>query len=105
MQSRFSYLIPSRNREPRTPRPTRAQRMLERTSGKCGYCACELTSTTMTRDHIVPRAEGGRTCDTNLMPSCRACNQRKADLDVEDFRDLYFGGSAFWFELIEEGAA
>lgn len=103
MQSRFTYLIPTRNRE-RRPRASRQDRLLQQTGYRCGYCACELTRQTVTRDHVVPRAHGGRTTDDNLLASCRDCNQRKGDMDVEDFRALYFGGGAFWHEVIEVGA-
>lgn len=103
MQSRFSYLVPTRNREQRTRVP-RIHRLLDKTKWRCGYCSCELTTKTVTRDHIVPRAKHGKTCDGNLIASCRDCNQRKADLDLEEYRDLYFSGGVFWFEVVE-GAA
>ena len=104
MQSRFSFLIPTRNRE-RRPRASRQDRLLQQTGGRCGYCACELTRQTVTRDHIIPRAHGGRTTDDNLRASCRECNQTKGDLSLEEFRAAYFGGSEFWYEILQEGAA
>lgn len=103
MQSRFAFLVPTRNRE-RRPRVSRQDRLLQQTRYRCGYCACELTRQTVTRDHIVPRAKHGKTTDSNLVACCRGCNQRKGDLDVEDFRELYFGGGMFWHEEME-GAA
>ena len=103
MQSRFAFIIPTRNRE-RRPRVSRQDRLLQQTGYRCGYCACELTRQTVTRDHIVPMAHGGRTTDSNLIAACRDCNQRKGDLDVEVFRELYFGGGMFWHEEYE-GAA
>ena len=99
MQSRFAFLQPTRNREQRTRVP-RIHRLLDKTNWRCGYCSCELTTKTVTRDHIVPRARHGKTSDENLMASCRDCNARKADLDIEDFRAGYFEGGPFWFEVI-----
>lgn len=97
MQSRFAFLVPTRNRE-RRPRVSRQDRLLQQTGYRCGYCGCELTRQTVTRDHIVPRAHGGGTTDSNLIAACRDCNQRKGDLEVETFRELYFGGGMFWHE-------
>lgn len=104
MQSRFAFLSPTRHRE-RKPRASRQDRLLQQTGGRCGYCACELTRQTVTRDHIIPRAHGGRTTDDNLIAACQECNQRKGDLEVETFRDLYFGGGPFWHELYTGDAA
>lgn len=103
MQSRFLYQQHVRNRE-RRPRPSRQDRMLQQTGYKCGYCACELTRQTVTRDHIIPRAHGGKTTDDNLVACCRDCNQQKGDLTLEEFRDRHFGDMPFWFEVLE-GAA
>lgn len=104
MQSRFSFLVPTRSRE-RKPRVSRQDRLLQQTGYRCGYCACELTRQTVTRDHIVPRCKGGKTTDDNLIACCRNCNQRKGHLEVETFRELYFGGDAFWHEVYEGSAA
>ena len=102
--SRFAWFTPARHRE-RRQRVSRQDRLLQQTGYRCGYCGCELTRQTVTRDHIVPRAHGGRTTDDNLIAACQGCNQRKGDLEVETFRELYFGGDQFWIEILEEGAA
>lgn len=104
MQSRFSFLIPTRNRERKPRKMSRIDVLRMRTKGHCGYCGVYVPKGETTRDHIVPRAKGGQTNAENLLMCCFECNQRKADLDMEDFRDLYFGGTAFWFEILE-GAA
>lgn len=95
------HIQPNRQREQRTRKQPRIIKMLDRTNWRCGYCACQLTRQSATRDHIVPRARHGKTCDENLIICCLDCNQRKADLDVEDFRELYFGGGPFWHEVVE----
>jgi len=41
----------------------------------CHYCAAPAT----TRDHIVPKALGGKDGAYNIVPSCMFCNTQKAD--------------------------
>jgi len=45
----------------------------------CHYCDIELTEENKTKDHVVPRAIGGRDVRWNIVWSCRDCNSRKAD--------------------------
>lgn len=88
---------PERRRE---GRKSRSQILQERSDGACGYCGKILDKSTTTRDHIIPRARGGRTQTDNLMLCCITCNNQKRDLDLEDFRAERFNGSAFWFEIL-----
>lgn len=37
----------------------------------------------------------------NLLLCCVQCNQRKGDLDLEDYRELYHGGDLFYYEILE----
>jgi 5-methylcytosine-specific restriction endonuclease McrA len=47
----------------------------------CAYCGQPGTDTEpLTLDHVVPLAKGGGTTAGNVVPACRACNERKADL-------------------------
>lgn len=43
----------------------------------CQYCSKKITISSGTYDHVVPRAQGGRTEWTNIVTSCEACNQKK----------------------------
>lgn len=104
MQSRFSFLVPTRNRERQPRKMSRVDRLRMRTKGRCGYCGEFVPKEETTRDHIIPKAKGGPTTADNLLICCRECNQRKSCMDLEEFRDLYFEGGQFWFEVIEEGA-
>ena len=36
----------------------------------------------MTKDHIVPKAKGGKDCLDNMQPLCEECNHIKADLEI-----------------------
>jgi 5-methylcytosine-specific restriction endonuclease McrA len=52
----------------------------------CVYCNCELTSSTMTQDHVIPRAHGGSQLGRdNLEPSCVDCNSAKGDKKLLTF--------------------
>lgn len=43
----------------------------------CAYCGEKLFPGKATRDHIVPRARGGRDAWENVVCACRGCNERK----------------------------
>lgn len=47
----------------------------------CHYCQREVGPGALpfTRDHVVPRAMGGRDRRDNVVPACRDCNGDKAD--------------------------
>lgn len=45
--------------------------------GLCHYCGKKFTAKELTMDHIVPIARGGKSTKGNVVPSCRACNQKK----------------------------
>ena len=46
---------------------------------RCQYCGEEFASHELTFDHVVPRAQGGRTEWTNIVSACLKCNAIKAD--------------------------
>lgn len=45
---------------------------------KCQYCAVKLKLAEGTYDHVLPRAQGGKTEWTNIVTCCETCNARKA---------------------------
>jgi hypothetical protein len=47
---------------------------------KCRYCGKLLTPADRSLDHIYPRSWGGVSIPNNLLPSCKMCNQNKADM-------------------------
>lgn len=71
-------------REPRTAIPTSVRRaVIEKTSGKCAYCAVVLTvdgghPNSYQPDHVLPVAKGGSDDIANLIPSCASCNAKKS---------------------------
>ena len=52
------------------------QRRLQR--GICGYCGGRFPAKLLTMDHIVPVARGGCSSKGNVVPACKACNNKKS---------------------------
>lgn len=48
--------------------------------GKCYYCRRQMSPRSLTMDHIVPIARGGRTTKGNVVPCCKTCNSAKKNL-------------------------
>ena len=53
--------------------------VLARDHGRCQYCGTRLPSGELTYDHVVPRAQGGKTVWENIVMSCVPCNAAKAN--------------------------
>ena len=53
--------------------------ILARDRFKCQYCGHKVTTTSMTVDHVVPRAQGGITRWENVVTCCQDCNAKKKD--------------------------
>ena len=52
--------------------------------GICYYCQQNVGIKSLTLDHIIPLARGGRTAPGNCVPACRECNKKKGmDIIVE----------------------
>jgi 5-methylcytosine-specific restriction endonuclease McrA len=45
----------------------------------CQYCSTKLPLKKLTYDHVVPRAQGGKTCWANIVMACYGCNERKSN--------------------------
>jgi 5-methylcytosine-specific restriction endonuclease McrA len=57
----------------------RKQNVFARDRWTCCYCGEKKSANELTVDHVVPRAQGGRTEWENVVSSCGPCNHRKAD--------------------------
>lgn len=58
---------------------------------RCWYCGTELgrdlrAPNGRTKDHQIPKSRGGRFLVGNRVLACLACNQRKANRTVEEYR-------------------
>src|SRR5580704_15988082 len=58
-----------------------ARRVRDAAKNRCGYCLSpqHLVMARLEIEHILPRARGGRTEESNLWLSCPLCNRHKAD--------------------------
>lgn len=103
----------SENREPLPDPMTRAERLdaarmlathtpaewyakVRTYGGRCHYCHRRWWPLP-TKDHMQPLSRGGSDGIDNVVPTCRACNQSKADMTAEAFIEWadatgYFGG-------------
>lgn len=45
----------------------------------CAYCSDKLTTSTGTRDHVIPEAKGGPSSWSNLVACCKECQNKKKD--------------------------
>lgn len=66
----------------------RLPKLMEKHEGRCAYCGCAVTIRQRrygrrlddaTIDHVIPYARGGTDAWTNLVLSCRECNESKGD--------------------------
>jgi 5-methylcytosine-specific restriction enzyme A len=45
--------------------------------GVCAYCGKTVAPRSLTMDHVVPVARGGRSAKGNVVAACKECNNRK----------------------------
>ena len=53
------------------------QTLFRRDGYRCLYCGGQFTRSELTRDHVIPRGQGGLDVWTNVVAACRDCNHRK----------------------------
>jgi len=46
---------------------------------RCQYCLSKLPMAKLTYDHVIPRAQGGKTVWENIVTACEPCNTRKGN--------------------------
>lgn len=57
--------------------------LFRRDKNVCLYCGGVFAIHELSRDHVKPLSRGGRDIWTNVVTSCRRCNNRKADRTPE----------------------
>ena len=45
--------------------------------GVCYYCGLHVGKLALTMDHVVPLSRGGKSKKGNIVPACKACNNKK----------------------------
>lgn len=58
--------------------------LFRRDQNLCMYCGNEFAVADLSRDHVLPLSRGGRDSWTNVVSSCRRCNNHKADRTPEE---------------------
>jgi 5-methylcytosine-specific restriction endonuclease McrA len=81
-------------RERRKARELRESQWWKRrlAKGLCHYCQRAYSSAELTMDHIVPISRGGRSTKGNVVPSCKACNNKKRYLLPMEWEDYLKSG-------------
>lgn len=51
--------------------------ILDRFSHRCAYCGA--SGVPLQREHVIPYSKGGASDESNIVPACQPCNQRKFD--------------------------
>lgn len=63
------------------------RKIFEKYNGRCAYCGNQITIDNMTIDHFDPKSKGGSLSIHNCLPSCKRCNEIKADGTIDSMRD------------------
>ncbi len=64
--------------------PCNRENILWRDQNQCQYCANFFKSEKLTLDHVLPKSRGGKNTWTNLVASCKKCNQKKGSRTNEE---------------------
>jgi len=62
-------------------------------AGICYYCGKKVVFKNITMDHLVPIARGGRSTKDNLVPACKACNNKKKSMLPLEWQEFIEGKS------------
>ncbi|MBD3406175.1 MAG: HNH endonuclease [Candidatus Lokiarchaeota archaeon] len=63
--------------------------VLARDNYACAYCGKRLSNSTGTVDHVTPQSRGGKHEWTNVVASCRPCNNKKDSLTLVEVGKKY----------------
>ena len=64
----------------KTKVPYSKRNVFARDKQKCCYCGTKMEELSeCTIDHVIPRAQGGKSTWDNCVTSCKPCNHKKAD--------------------------
>ena len=58
--------------------------LFRRDRNMCMYCGLSFRDGELTRDHVVPRSQGGRDVWTNVVACCKRCNTHKGGRTPEE---------------------
>jgi len=55
------------------------QSIYQRDKNTCQYCGKKFKREELTRDHVIPKSQGGKNTWNNLVTACTDCNAKKAN--------------------------
>jgi 5-methylcytosine-specific restriction endonuclease McrA len=58
-----------------------------RSTGVCHYCGDKVAPRQLTMDHVVPIVRGGKSTKGNIVPACKACNNKKKHSLLMDWEE------------------
>ena len=102
--------LPGNRSRRRTPvRTLRAELEWHMEAGRCAYCrAPARPGDRLTREHVIPRARGGRRKDVRIIvPACRRCNRERGCRDLVPFllmRPGRIAGLLDYFSALSEAS-
>ena len=64
--------------------------ILGKTNGRCAHCGKKLSIKTMEKDHSIPWSKGGPSDIENIVPLCKECNKKKADIVYEPVKYMKY---------------
>jgi 5-methylcytosine-specific restriction endonuclease McrA len=65
------------NRVPKNQVKLNRRNIYARDGSRCQYCGKRFSSSELSLDHVVPRAQGGKASWTNIVCACTECNKKK----------------------------
>ena len=69
LQKKLGYFVP----------PLTNRTLFKRDQNLCLYCGKQFQYMDLSRDHVKPVSHGGKDCWSNVVTSCKRCNNHKAD--------------------------
>ncbi len=58
--------------------------LFRRDNYHCLYCGEQFSHSMLSRDHVIPKSQGGKDSWTNLVTACKRCNHRKGARTPEE---------------------
>ncbi len=59
--------------------------LIKKNGNHCGYCFEKKKFHELSIDHIIPTSKGGQDKLYNMLVACIDCNQKKSNMDIEEW--------------------
>lgn len=85
LNGKLYYNVTRKKKKEVKKKQSRLKRIYKLYKGVCFYCNCVLTASEASVDHKIPKSKGGTNKISNLVLSCKPCNEEKSDMGFEEF--------------------